>query len=400
MAVFLFWQTKTLSAGEKTVVKKGQVLYNGLQKGRSAGMGMFLNSKIPFDAFASVASGRYFVDKSALLGELIPALGTEERFFCITRPRRFGKSVMANMVGAFFGKAADTKRIFQHLAVASLEGYRENLNQHNIIYIDFSEVPRDCTTYAQYIRRIQDGINKDLVQNYPALDVNPEDAVWDILTKIFLETGDKFIFVMDEWDAVFHMSFITLEEQAFYLLFLKSLLKGKVYVKLAYMTGILPIAKYSDGSELNMFKEYHMTTRERFGTYFGFLDEEVDKLFDLYLRATKDVRITREDLRLWYDGYYTKSGDRLYNPRSIVCALTDNELANYWTSSGSYDSVFGYVQDNVADIRDDLAIMFAGGAIPADIQEYAAKKMKYTRLWLYMGFLLIKRDVSVFPTKN
>ena len=80
-------------------------------------MGIFLNSTAPYEAYRAVAAGRYFVDKSALIGELLPGLGTEERFYCITRPRRFGKSIMANMVGAFFGKAVDAGEMFRKLEV-------------------------------------------------------------------------------------------------------------------------------------------------------------------------------------------------------------------------------------------------------------------------------------------
>ena len=82
-------------------------------------MGMFLNSRVPHDGYKATARGRYFVDKTALIAELIPALGMNERFFCITRPRRFGKSVMANMVGAFFGKNADASEVFEDLEIAS-----------------------------------------------------------------------------------------------------------------------------------------------------------------------------------------------------------------------------------------------------------------------------------------
>lgn len=369
-------------------------------------MGKYLNSTVPFTAYQTVAAGKYFVDKSALLNELIPAIGMEERFFCITRPRRFGKSVMANMVAAFFGKAADAAGVFSRLEIASFKGYQENLNRHHVIYIDFSEVPRGCASYREYIERIQDGINTDLAANYPGLALNPANATWDILTEIFLKTSERFIFVMDEWDALFHMPFITQKEQADYLLFLKSMLKGKVYATLVYMTGVLPIAKYSDGSELNMFKEYHMATRERFSAYFGFLDEEVDRLYGIYRQAALNLRITRDDLRVWYDGYHTKIGARLYNPRSIICALTDNELANYWTSSGSYDSVFSYIQDNVADIRDDLALLFAGEAIPADIHEYAATSMQlqtkdevYSAMVVY-GLLTYENGCVSIPNKE
>ncbi len=118
------------------------------------------------------------------------------------------------------------------------------------------------------------------------------------------------------------------------------------------MTGVLPIAKYSDGSELNMFLEYNMATRVRFSEYFGFSDEEVDMLYQRYLEKTKKPQITRESLREWYDGYHTAAGERLYNPRSVVCALTDNQLSNYWVSSGKYDSIFTYIQYNVDQISE------------------------------------------------
>ena len=350
-------------------------------------MGMFLNSRTPYEAYRRAALAKYFVDKSELLAELIPALGMPERFFCITRPRRFGKSIMANMVGAFFGKAAEANEVFEKLKIASKEvsrklndagcgDYKNYLNQYHVVYIDFSVEPRDCNSYRQYIDRIQDGLNRDLAEAYPEYGIDSSCASWDILAAIFQKTGDKFIFVIDEWDALFQLSYVTEEEKQSYLRFLRSLLKGQVYVELAYMTGILPIAKYSDGSEINMFLEYNMATSERFSEYFGFLASEVDEIFAVYQKTVRNVKISREDLTGWYDGYHTAAGGRIYNPRSIVCALTDNQLRNYWTSSGTYDSIFGYIKDNVDDMQEDLALLFAGEAISADIQEYAATSMQ------------------------
>ncbi len=369
-------------------------------------MGMFLNSRIPFDAYQATASGRFFVDKSALLAELIPALGMDERFYCLTRPRRFGKSVMANMVGAFFGNAFDSHEIFDRLAIASSEDYGNHLNRHNIVYIDFSRIPKDCSSFRQYMNRIQDGISQDLKEEYPDLELNSDQAVWDLFQDVYQKTGHKFIFVLDEWDAIFHMEFISEVQQKEYLLFLKNLLKGQVYAEFAYMTGVLPIAKYSDGSELNMFVEYNMATSERFSEYFGFLDFEVDRLYVIYQKTVRQTKITREGLRLWYDGYYTAGGARLYNPRSIVCALTDNQLRNYWTSSGTYDSVFSYIKNNVAEVQDDLALMLAGEAVPADIQEYAASAMQletkdeiYSAMVVY-GLLTYEDGFVSIPNKE
>ena len=368
-------------------------------------MGQFLNNREPYDKFQTVMRGRYFVDKSEIIGELIPALQEEQRFFCITRPRRFGKTVMANMIAAFFACTSD-KTLFDHLKISENEEYADHVGKHDVIYIDFSELPRDCTGYREYINRIQDGIILDLKEAYPELQVTENSALWDLLSWIFNKTGHKFIFVIDEWDAIFHMPFVTEKNKEEFLLFLKLLLKGQSYVELAYMTGVLPIAKYSDGSELNMFLEYNMATKIRFSEYFGFSDEEVDCLYEKYRNMTKKPTITREDIREWYDGYYTASGERIYNPRSVVCALTDNQLSNYWVSSGKYDSIFGYIKNNIDEIQDDLALMFAGEKIPSGIQEYAAtsqnlksKEEIYSAMVVY-GLLTYDSGKVFIPNKE
>lgn len=368
-------------------------------------MGQFLNNKEPYDKYRTVKNGPYFVDKSEILEELIPALQQEQRFFCITRPRRFGKTIMANMIAAFF-ENTEEESLFDDLYISRYKHYKEQVGRHDVIYIDFSEMPRGCRNYQEYILRIQDGLIRDIEEAYPELEIKSDAAVWDILSHVFDKTGDKFVFVMDEWDAVFHMSFITERDRENFLLFLKLLLKGKSYVELAYMTGVLPIAKYSDGLELNMFLEYNMATRIRFSEYFGFSDEEVDKLYEKYLQNTKKPQIDREGLREWYDGYHTASGQRLYNPRSVVCALSDNQLSNYWVSSGKYDSVFSYVKNNIDDVQEDLVLMFAGEKIPSGIEEYAAtaqqldtKEEIYSAMVVY-GLLTYDNGCVFIPNKE
>lgn len=369
-------------------------------------MGFFLNSKGPCADYREMISDSYFVDKSMLIKELLPALGKKNRFFCITRPRRFGKSVMANMVGAFFGKSVDSSELFDFLAIAKHKNYKEHLNQHNVIYIDFSRMPENCNSYQAYISRIQSGLKEDLILEYPELPLDPAKAVWDNLQMIFEKNGQKFIFVIDEWDAIFHKSFIKEEDKERYLEFLRNLLKGQIYVELAYMTGVLPIAKYSSGSELNMFLEYDMATRKKFSEYFGFLDSEVDELFEIYKHETENPEISRADLRIWYDGYCTATGKRLYNPRSVVCALTDNELSNYWTSSGPYDEIFYYIRNNIKDVRDDLVLMSAGEHIKMMLQGYAAmeteletKNQIYSAMVVY-GLLTYEYGAVFIPNKE
>ncbi len=338
-------------------------------------MGVYLNSTAPYYLYKSEMQKNYFIDKSLLLEQLFPLVKSGNSHICITRPRRFGKTIMANMIAAFFGKGCPSASLFNQTRITTNSEYEAHLNKYNTIFIDFSEMPEDCNSYQQYIQRIRKNLKDDLCVTYKNLNLNPQDAIWDLLRKIFEYSGDRFVFVFDEWDYIFHKSFITDTDKQQYISFLSNLLKDRPYVLLSYMTGILPIAKYSSGSELNMFLEYTMASEERFSADFGFTESETDLLFTRYISSTENPQITRDGLRFWYDGYQTKSGERLYNPRSVVAALSNNNLGNYWTSSGPYDEIYYYIEHNIDDVRTDLALMVSGEKIPAKIREYAATSM-------------------------
>ena len=265
-----------------------------------------------------------------------------------------------------------------------------------------------CSSYRQYIERIEKRLIKDLKKEYSKADISEEESAADILLELYAaDDSARFIFVLDEWDYIFHQNFISEQDKREYLTFLRNLLKDKPYVLLAYMTGILPITKYSSGSELNMFSEYTLASEERFSEYFGFTDKEVDMLFKRYLdQNEKPVQVTRDGLKKWYDGYHTKMGERLYNPRSVVMALSNNNLGNYWTSSGSYDEIFYYVRNNVDAVRDDLALMVSGNSIPAKIREYAATsqelktKEEILSAMVVYGFLSYENGMVSIPNKE
>lgn len=368
---------------------------------------MYLKSEDAYTMYKEAVGSPYFVDKSYILSSLIPFIDTTSKYICITRPRRFGKSIMANMVGAFFSNACDTSDVFDSLQIAETPEYSHHLNKHNVIYIDFSEVDDECGSYDSYITNIKELFREDLHRAYPDVAFRKEKGTLaEDLKRINQKTGEKFIFVMDEWDAIFHMPFVTEDDKRKYLLFLKGLLKGKSYVSLVYMTGILPIAKYSSGSELNMFLEYSMASQVLFSDCFGFVEAEVDVLYQRYLTHVEEPLVKREELRTWYDGYHTLSGERMYNPRSVVAALGNNQLGNYWTSSGPYDEIFYYIGKNVADVRNDIALMVAGEAVPAKIQEYAATSMNintkeeiYSAMVVY-GFLNYENGKVSIPNKE
>lgn len=373
-------------------------------------MGTYLNSITPYTLYKSESLSPYFVDKTLMLRELFPYVSAGNRHICITRPRRFGKTIMANMISSFFQKASDSSDVFDSLAISQVDDYRRYKNQYNVIRIDFSKMPRNCDSYTQYIERIEALLIEDVKEAFPQVKINEADAVGDILESVFVQCGEKFIFVLDEWDFIFHRDFINEIDKEKYVAFLSNLLKDRPYVVLSYMTGILPIAKYSSGSELNMFAEFTMVNSPMFGEYFGFTDDEVDDLYRRYIvecdRQHKEKSVTRKGLRDWYNGYYTKSGERVYNPRSVVFALQFNNLANYWTSSGPYDEIYYYIRNNISDVRDDLALMISGESVTAKIQEYAATSMNlstrdeiYSAMVVY-GFLSYLNGKVCIPNRE
>jgi len=369
-------------------------------------MGYYLNNEEAYSMYKEIFDSPYFVDKSGIIDEIIPRISRYGKYICITRPRRFGKTSVANMLGAFFSKACDTGTIFGSLTISSSVNYKKHLNQHNVIYIDFSNIDDACTGYEEYISNIKELLKADIREAYPDVMFRENSSVSEDLKRVKMQKGEKFIFILDEWDALFHMSFVTQSDKEKYILFLRSLFKGTAYVELAYMTGILPIAKYSSGSDLNDFLEYTMATEEKFSEYFGFMETEVDQIYNKYQSITKQPKVTREGLKTWYDGYRTKSGERMYNPRSVVAALTNNNLGNYWTSSGPYDEIFAYIEKNVDAVRDDLALMISGTPIMSRTREYAATSMNlstkdeiFSAMVVY-GFLSCENGQVEIPNKE
>lgn len=370
-------------------------------------MGVYLNSRTAHTLYKKDTEQPYFVDKTRMLEELIPLVKKGGSQLCITRPRRFGKTVMANMISSFFSKGCNAEDIFKDLQISKRGDYKQHLNRYQTIHISFNKLPRRCSSYSEYIERIEAILVKDIKTAYPDMDINKSEAVWDVLLSLYdRDETAKFIFILDEWDYIFHQSFIKDEDKKEYLSFLQNLLKDMPYVIFTYMTGILPIAKYSSGSELNMFAEFTMAKSPAFSDYFGFTEGEVTYLYEQYRRSCEKPKVTMEGLRIWYNGYHTAAGDRVYNPRSIVLALSFNHMGNYWTSSGPYDEIYYYIEHNVDDVRDDLALMVSGTAVLSKIQEYAATSMNlqtkdeiFSAMVVY-GFLSYENGKVNIPNKE
>ncbi len=325
-------------------------------------MAFCLNTNSALILYRDLVNSEYFVDKSAIIEHISKRIRTSTKYVCVTKPRRFGKTSVLNMLGAYYCKAYDARELFEGLEISKNPSFAVHLNQYNVISLCLNQLPDKNDSYEDYINYIKNCIKQDIEAAYPALNGKDFGSVADMLTA----TGDEFIFIIDEWDYIFSHE-IYPEHQGDFLEFLRNLLKDKAYVALVYMTGVLPIKKYSTGSALNMFKEYTMLKDPFFETYFGFTEEEVEMLCE------KQTALKMEDIREWYNGYQTRDGQRLYNPRSVVCALEDETCQSYWTRTGKMDEVLFFLKYNIGEVRDDVVKMVNDTPVSVDIEEeYAA----------------------------
>lgn len=335
-------------------------------------MGYYLNPEDILDLYERETGKPYFVDKTEMLLELIPLVEQRGSYISVTRPRRFGKSIAAAMIGAYFCKGVDSTGVFSCLKIAKEKEYTAHLNRHNVIYIDFSKDVSHCDSYSQYIGTIERRLLRDLRKAYPGVDLDENDSMGAILRTISLENrNEKFILIFDEWDYVFHRDYFTTADRGRFTAFLGDLTKGRAYIEMAYMTGVLPIRKFSASDTMNHFYEYNMANSIRFSEYFGFTNEEVDELYQRYLKQTPSPAVSREDLSEWYDGYHVERKESIYNPNSVVLALTENRIGGYWAKAGEYDELKDYVLDDTDGVKDAVMLLVAGEPIRIAMDEYA-----------------------------
>ena len=343
-------------------------------------MAVYLNTNKAFENYKELFNEPYFVDKSEMIHKLNARIGTTSKYICITRPRRFGKSKVADMLGAYYSKAVSAAAIFNQLKISEVSNYEVHLNQYNVINISFNEISERGNRYEDYIEMIRENLKRDIKAAYPHLDIEK----YFNLSSMLRDTGEKFVFIFDEWDYIFnHHLFI--EHQNEFLEFLRNLLKDQPYVALAYMTGVLPIKRYASGSALNMFDEFTFLKDRQFGEYFGFTEEEVLSL------CHKNGKMDFKELQEWYNGYLTADGTKIYNPRSVVKALQNNYCESYWTNTGAMEEVAQYLKYNTLDVRDDVIEMVAGAEIDVFIDEEfrAGQKAPRTREEIYSAMIVL-----------
>ena len=238
-----------------------------------------------------------YVDKTGLLAFLNRVLCTDQRFVCVSRPRRFGKTMAANMVSAYYDRTVDGAQLFHGLTIAADASFDQQRNQYDVLHLNMQEFLSRTQDMQGLLDRLQRIVLRDLLRAYPDIDYFDQTDLVETLNDIYVSTARPFVIIIDEWDCVFRESRNDKAAQEQYLDFLRDFLKDKSYVALAYMTGILPIKKYGTHSALNMFDEYTMTNPGQLAQYVGFTTAEVQQLCAQH-------NMDFQQMKQWYDGYY------------------------------------------------------------------------------------------------
>lgn len=353
----------------------------------------YLNIDSPVVNFNAAIHDSIYVDKSLMIEAISLHMNKPmSKYICITRPRRFGKTVNANMLAAYYTKSYDSHELFDHLKIAKQPAYERHMNQHNVFYMDLSLRPDFCESYQDFKQDVYLNLVEDICDAY-----HLDRSKYRKLSSLLKATNETFIFILDEWDSIFYENYMSEENKIDYLKFLKGLLKDQDYVELTYMTGVLPIAKYSSGSEINMFKEYSFINDNQFDDFFGYSEDEVQELCQKYSEPTY------HDLQYWYNGYYKSDGKRLFNPRSVNFAFLDKRCSNYWTETGPMNEISSYIEHNAGAVRNDIVNMVAGNPIRIKLNGYSATDLELkTRdevlsAMVIFGFLSYHRGYLTIP---
>lgn len=326
-------------------------------------------------------------------------MGTKEKWICVSRPRRFGKTFALEMLDAYYTKSGDAEELFDGLEIKRSVEFYKHLNKHNVVSINFAKYFENYSPCDGGIELLSRHLLEDLKAEYPGT-VNDGMEVSLAFDVIQQEKGDKFIFLIDEWDSVFRYWKGKKEKQEELLGFLKDLFKDRAYAELVYMTGILPIKKYNTGSALNMFREYTMIDPKSLAKFFGFSKEE------LLLLCERNSKPSVEELTEWYDGYYVEGVGEVYNPKSVTEALGEGFCKDYWSKTGGFNELEEYVSMNFDGLRDDIICLLAGERAPLnvvgfsnDLENFEDKEEVLTAL-IHLGYLTYKDGFVRIPNRE
>ena len=337
-----------------------------------------------------------YVDKTQLIPLINATLNSESRYSCVTRCRRFGKSMAARMLSAYYDKSCDSRELFHGLKAEQDSSFETYLNKYYVIRIDMTDFTTEYRGEKDIVRRIQESVMEDAKDVFPDIKVREGDDLMDILFRISESTGERFVIIIDEWDAILREMGTDDRIVTSYVDLLRRLFKGNssnIVFAGAYLTGILPIKKYNTESALNNFCEYSMIDPAFMASCFGFTEDEVNTL-------AKKHDASMENLKMWYDGYRIGKESHMFNPYSVVKALQRGTCKSYWTTTGAYDSVKTYIQMNFEGLKDDIIRMLAGERVYVNTSKFTndmnnvRSKHDVLTVLIHLGYLAYDDDTK------
>lgn len=347
-------------------------------------MGNYLNPDN--EKFQEAINSKIYVDKTGLISYTNSVLHTNQKCICVSRPRRFGKSMAANMLTAYYSRGCDSKELFENLKIAQDRNFITNLNQYHTIFINMQEFLSRSKNMDEFIERVKKLVIRDLKKEYPNVDYFDDTDLVQSMQDVYEEEKCPFIVIIDEWDCVFREYREEKDAQEKYLDFLRDLLKDKGYIYLAYMTGILPIKKYGTHSALNMFQEFSMTNPGQLAEYVGFTETEVVRLCEQY-------HMNLSEMKEWYNGYCFENAEAVYSPKSVVEAVTSGICDAYWNKTETFEALRMYIDMNFEGLKDDVLSMMADERVPVNTGSFTNDMVTFRTeddvltLLIHLGYL-------------
>ena len=326
-----------------------------------------------------------YVDKSMLIKVLNDKLNKIDRFICVSRPRRFGKTMAANMIAAYYSKGCDSHEVFSSLKISKDPTFEENINRYTVIKLDMNDVVtnKGKLSVSEYI---DEKVISELRKEYPSVTLKDGVSLSTAIMEIYSSTGDQFVFIIDEYDVIIRDQEYSSEISG-YLSFLVSLFKNSTVspaIALAYLTGIMPIIREKVQSKLNNFKEYTMISPKGMAPFMGFTEEEVQSL-------AQKSGVSFDDLKRWYDGYNLK-GLEIYSPKSVINAIEEGVCDDYWSQTSSYEALKDNILMDFNGIKSDVIRMVSGESISVNVSKFTnsrvlnSKDDVFTAL-IHLGYL-------------
>ena len=308
-------------------------------------MGRFVNPDN--SAFQVALNSDIYVDKTGLIEYTNKVLNTTQKFICNSRPRRFGKSITADMLAAYYSKGCDSAEMFAKLEVGKCESFEQHLNQYDVIHLDVQWCMMDAGAPEETVAYINEHLLSELKEVYPQVQLDGVRTAYGAMSAIHTVTGSRFIVIIDEWDVLIRDEAMNQRVQGQYINFLRGMFKGSEptkFIQLAFLTGILPIKKIKTQSALNNFDEFTMLDPKIFAKYIGFTEDEVQVL-------CKQYGCNFDEVKLWYDGYWLKD-IQVYNPKAVVEVLRWKQFQSYWSETGTYEAIVPLINRDFDGLKD------------------------------------------------